>query len=75
MSDVEDSDGPANRPPVTSRGEIEHGLFNLVITLARMHEGEGLTPEQARERTASYLDRLINGLRTKPEEQEGEQIR
>lgn len=71
MNDEEDL---ANQPPVTSRSEIEHGLFNLVITLARLYEGEGLTSEQARELTASYLERLIAGLRARPEEQ-GEQIR
>jgi hypothetical protein len=67
--------GPADQPPIMGRHEIEQGLFGLVITLCRMHEGEGATSEQARERTASFLDRLINGLRTRPEQQEGEQIR
>lgn len=70
----EKQDKELDQPPVMGRAEIEQGIFSLVITLSRMHEGEGCSAEQARERTALYLDRLINGLRTRPEEQ-GEQIR
>lgn len=66
------TDDGFDKPPVTSTNDIEVGIFNLVITLVKMHEAEG--DAAARERVADYLERLINGLRAQTNE-EGEMIR
>lgn len=57
-------------PPQTRATDIEHGIFNLVITLCHMYETEmGGGREAAKEGVAAYLERLIDGLRAQPTEQ------
>jgi hypothetical protein len=66
---------PSNlKPPETGTADLEHGIFNLVITLCKFYEGEGMAQDRAKERVVHYLNRLINGLQMQPDDQ-GEQVR
>lgn len=60
--------GGFEAPPTTGTSDIEHGLFNLTITLCHMYEAEGGGREAAKARVAAYLERLIDGLRAQPTE-------
>lgn len=48
-------------PPEHQVEGLEHGIFNLVVTLCRFYEQQE-PPEQARRRVALYLERLAAGL-------------
>lgn len=43
--------------------DIETGIFNFVITLCNLYEGQGMARNEAREYVAKYLEGLTRGLR------------
>ena len=63
-----------NAPP-SQETDLEQGIFHLTIALCHKHEGDGVPRDEAKERVARYLERLITGLRMQETNSEGETIR
>lgn len=65
-TEAEDSELPR---VLNSAEELETGIFSMVLTLAHTH-ARTMTPTQAREATAAWLEQLIVGLRMEREQKD-----
>jgi hypothetical protein len=53
--------------PLTQASDLEGALFNITVTLCRLHCHE-MPPQAARELVADYLEKIVIGLRSVEEE-------
>lgn len=63
MADEEPMEELSEQLPQTSHAELEDGIFQLTIALWQVYSSM-VGPDEARERTAAYLEKLTSALRT-----------
>jgi hypothetical protein len=50
--------------------QFEDQMFSVIMTLYNLHRGQGLSHENAANRTADFLERTSTSLRNLPESDE-----